>query len=299
MNIEIANRLVELRKKNNLSQEELAQKLGLSRQSVSKWERAEASPDTDNLICLAKIYGVSLDDLLNTSEPIEQIVKETKEKEEERYKTISSSNLDEEDIDDDDDFDDKSNKKDKGKEEIHIGPGHIYVHNDTEHVDIGLGHIHVIDEDGTEVHIGNGHSEFPHWKDFDKDKKQSTIKSIIFVATLLCSLAAYLLMGFLWNESWTYGVDNSGWCIGWIVFFIPFIVSSIVEGIQKKKASKFNMVFFVIPIYLSLGMILGLWHPTWAIFFAIPVYYVIFKNVEKHIATKQTSKVVKDINEDK
>ena len=65
MNIEIANRLLEYRKKSGLSQEELAEKLDISRQSVSKWERAEASPDTDNLIELAKIYGVTMDDLLN------------------------------------------------------------------------------------------------------------------------------------------------------------------------------------------------------------------------------------------
>lgn len=68
MNIKIANRLVELRKKNNLSQEALAEKLGISRQAVSKWERAEASPDTDNLILLAKLYQVSLDDLLLRTE---------------------------------------------------------------------------------------------------------------------------------------------------------------------------------------------------------------------------------------
>ena len=73
MNIKIANRLVELRKKNGLSQEELANKLGISRQAVSKWERAEASPDTDNLICLAKLYGISLDDLLNSDESLEDI----------------------------------------------------------------------------------------------------------------------------------------------------------------------------------------------------------------------------------
>jgi len=82
MNIEIANRLVELRKKNGLSQEELADKLGLSRQAVSKWERAESSPDTDNLICLAKLYNVSLDDLLKTDQDIEEISLEVREKEE-------------------------------------------------------------------------------------------------------------------------------------------------------------------------------------------------------------------------
>lgn len=70
MNIEIANRLVQLRKQKNLSQEELAAKLGISRQAVSKWERAESSPDTDNLILLARLYGVSLDDLLRTDGPV-------------------------------------------------------------------------------------------------------------------------------------------------------------------------------------------------------------------------------------
>jgi transcriptional regulator with XRE-family HTH domain len=71
MNIDIANRLYEMRKKSGLSQEELAEKIGVSRQAVSKWERAEASPDTDNLILLAKLYSLSLDDLLSTEEPIE------------------------------------------------------------------------------------------------------------------------------------------------------------------------------------------------------------------------------------
>lgn len=66
MNIETGRRLCEYRKKNKYSQEELAEKIGVSRQAVSKWERAEASPDTDNLIMLAKIYGVTLDELINS-----------------------------------------------------------------------------------------------------------------------------------------------------------------------------------------------------------------------------------------
>lgn len=67
MTIEIADRLCTYRKMHGFSQEELAERIGVSRQAVSKWERAEASPDTDNLILLAKIYGVTLDELLNVT----------------------------------------------------------------------------------------------------------------------------------------------------------------------------------------------------------------------------------------
>lgn len=64
MTLEIANRLIQMRKARGLSQESLAEAIGVSRQAVSKWERAEASPDTDNLIMLARLYGVSIDELL-------------------------------------------------------------------------------------------------------------------------------------------------------------------------------------------------------------------------------------------
>ena len=98
MNIEIANRLLEYRKKSGLSQEELAEKLNISRQSVSKWERAESSPDTDNLIELAKIYNVTLDDLLNVDKPMSEEIKEQDElkdnKEEKIYKNLVILNYD-------------------------------------------------------------------------------------------------------------------------------------------------------------------------------------------------------------
>lgn len=67
MNLLTANRLQQLRKMNGYSQEVLAEKLGISRQSISKWERAEASPEIDNLMALAKIYGITVDELLDTS----------------------------------------------------------------------------------------------------------------------------------------------------------------------------------------------------------------------------------------
>lgn len=92
MNIKLADRLVELRKENKLSQEALAEKLGLSRQSISKWERAEASPDTDNLIALAELYQISLDELLgnepaNTEEKTAEKRENAKEKREKKALT--------------------------------------------------------------------------------------------------------------------------------------------------------------------------------------------------------------------
>lgn len=74
MNVEIAQRLAELRRKKGYSQEALANALGLSRQAVSKWERAESSPDTENLIALAKLYGVSLDELIRVAPEVEDDV---------------------------------------------------------------------------------------------------------------------------------------------------------------------------------------------------------------------------------
>lgn len=65
---DMETRLYELRKKTGLSQDELAEKIGVSRQTISKWERGEALPDTENLIALAKLYNVTLDDIVNYKE---------------------------------------------------------------------------------------------------------------------------------------------------------------------------------------------------------------------------------------
>ena len=81
MNVEIAQRLAAMRREQGYSQEELAERLGLSRQAVSKWERAESSPDTGNLIALAKLYGVSIDDLLRIEDDVvDDVLFEEKDK---------------------------------------------------------------------------------------------------------------------------------------------------------------------------------------------------------------------------
>ena len=60
----LAEKITNLRKQMNLSQEQLAEKLNVSRQSVSKWESAQSMPDTGKIIQLAEIFGVTTDYLL-------------------------------------------------------------------------------------------------------------------------------------------------------------------------------------------------------------------------------------------
>ncbi len=60
----LAEKITVLRKKNGLSQEDLADKLGVSRQSVSKWESEQSTPELDKIIVMSKIFGVSTDVLL-------------------------------------------------------------------------------------------------------------------------------------------------------------------------------------------------------------------------------------------
>lgn len=57
-------KLQHLRKQNGLSQEQLAARLTVSRQAVSKWELAESTPDTENVVQLSRLFGVSCDYLL-------------------------------------------------------------------------------------------------------------------------------------------------------------------------------------------------------------------------------------------
>ncbi len=60
----LADKIIDLRKKNGWSQEELASQLGVSRQSVSKWESSQSIPDLDRILKMSDIFGVSTDYLL-------------------------------------------------------------------------------------------------------------------------------------------------------------------------------------------------------------------------------------------
>jgi len=59
--MEIGNKILELRKRNNFSQEQLAEKMGAARQTISKWELGETTSDLAQSKILSQIFNVSLD----------------------------------------------------------------------------------------------------------------------------------------------------------------------------------------------------------------------------------------------
>jgi len=258
MNIETANRLYEYRKKMGLSQEELAAKIGVSRQAVSKWERAEASPDTDNLIELAKIYGMTLDELLMGKEDAP----------EESAQATGDAQAE----------DPADGTNSEG----------FTVSDSGDRVHIGRGGIHISDKDGTEVHIDrkgifvseNGEQkvytdEDGHiHKSEDVKAQEHKEKHSLWLTVPYPILAtiAYILFG--------YFNICGGWGYGWIVFLTIPIYYTLVEAILKRDANIFCYPVFAAIAFLIMGFVWGLWHPGWVVFLTIPVYYGVVNGIK-------------------
>jgi transcriptional regulator with XRE-family HTH domain len=282
MTLETANRLYELRKKNNLSQEELAEKLGVSRQAVSKWERSEASPDTDNLIGLAKIYGLSLDELIygkkeETKEETQEEPKdETKEEKTEGEKLFV-------DIDD-------------GEDKVKIGPEGIFVERkDGEKVKISFNGIKIenIKSDGSDYDDYDDEDDEDDevddelyetvFEEIKNTEKGNTVHVKVSRPTkfwlevpypIICAIA-YLIFGF-------YNIYG-GWALSWVIFVTIPIYYSFIEAIYKRRFSEFAYPVLTAFVYLVLGLYFGNWHPSWIIFLTIPVYGAIASALDKKI----------------
>ena len=273
MNIETANRLYELRKKQGLSQEELAEKLGVSRQAVSKWERSESSPDTDNLIALAQLYGMSLDELIYGE-------KESKE-----------AKLDDEPSKSEETDNDESIVYDEDGDKVKVDSGSIFVESkDGDKVKIDLNGILVKSNDGEKVKIGlNGikiktNDDDDHDDDDDDDDDEwesielkNKYKSSFWHKLpypILCVIA-YLTFGCL--------DICGGWGLSWIIFTTIPLYYTLVTAIYKRKISAFAYPVFTATAYLFAGLYFDCWHPSWIIFVTIPVYYFIAGYIDKKI----------------
>lgn len=269
MNIETAKRLFEYRKANGFSQEELAEKIGVSRQAISKWERSESSPDTDNLIALANLYGITIDELLNGTDAPKKISEEQPKEEPDKESQKKEENPNDEKKGSTNANFTNGFTKENGKDKVHIGWDGIHVESkDGDNVHVGTNGVHVETKDG---HIYNK-STPPFYS--PKPEKNPWLHALLPIS-IVC---LYLFFGFF---------TKNGWAVGWIMFlFIP-IIETAVTAIKTKNPTHFCYPVFVAAMYLSGGMILHIWHPTWILFITIPMYYIICDAYNKTHRKKQ------------
>lgn len=284
MDTTIADRLAARRRAAGYSQEALAGRLGVSRQAVSKWERGEASPDTDNLIALAALYGVTLDDLLyaDPSQEPEPAADPGEDGEKDAEPEVDGA------------------KADAGaaKPSVHISLAdgiHVSDPKKGEEVHVGWGGIHVTDPaKGAEVHVGpegvdvrdeHGHSvvsdaegegvtvdgtHYESWKaahdalghdlkgksDFERAWERFPFFALVFLV--------YVCLG-LFAGAWVEGL--------WLLLLIP-----VYPAVGTLVASR-DLIDFLAGMYPVGATAWFLWqvlargeaHPSWVIFLTIPL----------------------------
>lgn len=235
----LPNNLYELRRKAGLSQEEFADRLNVSRQAVSKWERGEAYPDTENLITISEMFKVTIDELLNAGD----------------LSSIEAKNIDAADVNEQANITDKTESKGGYGLRLELDNG--------INMKFGKG-----DED-----------DFINGDDDDKDAtarsswKYAMLYSVPY--SILC-LVAFLVLGFTlnaWYWAWTLfmtvpiydsvldvirkkslsqfeyaifvafiycllGIIYKWWHPGWVIFVTIPVFYTVAEAIDKRISKK-------------------------------------------------------------
>lgn len=286
MDLAMAQRLVDRRKAVGLSQEALAAQLGVSRQAVSKWERSESSPDTDNLIALAALYGVSLDELLYG-----EAASDADSSEDGSTETVDEAK-EAEDSAEHADCGDKPlvdislargiHVIDPNKgEEVHVGWNGIHVTNERKGEEVHVGpdgvHVDTLEDDGHSVHTNDDGTvtidgeTFSSWKEaHDKldhhgkhfhTKVGRTWNKFPFPALVAL---AYLVLGIVYGT----------WGMGLLLVFLVPAYYAIGDFIDRRHLSKLIECIYpsaAIAWFLYMWLCLGQPHPAWAILITIPV----------------------------
>lgn len=288
MDLAMAQRLVDRRKAAGLSQEALAAQLGVSRQAVSKWERSESSPDTDNLIALAALYGVSLDELLygeatNDADDLED------------------GSADTETADVADEAEDSAEHADCGDKplvDISLARGiHVIDPNKGEEVHVGWSGIHVTNErKGEEVHVGPGGVHIDTLEDDGHSVRTNDDGTVTIDGETFSSWKEardkldhhgkhfHTKLGRAWNKfpfpavvALAYlalGIICSAWSMGLFLVFLVPVYYAIGDFIDRRSLSK--LIDGVYPAaaiawFLYMWLCLGQPHPAWIILIMIPI----------------------------
>ncbi len=232
-----------LRKRDGITQEELAERLSVSRQSVSKWETGDSYPETDKIISLCRMFGVSMDALvmgdvasgINSSADTEK---------------------------------DGAGKRDGGNDGSVNGDGEngSARGNDGEEAaekDI----FYMTPEEAEKV---EKFSDLP--ERVKKASKRVVIGHAVNSVLFACAMVAFFCLGAILNL----------WHPAWLLFPLCFSVCAFTDkifackkdgtvaplGKRILKGFSSSVWLFAVTVYLFIGIMYSLWHPGWVIFVA-------------------------------
>lgn len=258
MDLAMAQRLVDRRKAAGLSQEALAAQLDVSRQAVSKWERSESSPDTDNLIALAALYGVSLDELLYGETVSDAEGSLGEDATQNGCAGVETSD----DAEEAEESADNTGYGDKPLVDISLARGiHVIDPNKGEEVHVGWNGIHVTNKrKGEEVHVGPGGVHIDTLEDDGHSVHTNADGTVTIDGETYSS----------WREAHD-KLDHHG---------------KHFHTKVGRAWNKFPFPALVALAYLALGIVYGKWATGLFLVFLLPVYYAIGNFIDRHRLSK-------------
>lgn len=303
MNVEIAERLAARRKLAGLSQEALAEKLGVSRQAVSKWERSESSPDTDNLIALAKLYGVSLDELLYVDDAIaDDVAFEAADRAERQARVAEAECCAAEDATAAAEADAATAAENAARESeaalraageeaaaddesrVSIGFDGLRVDDGKDHVHISWADgVHVVDRHGQEVHVG--------WDGVRVNTTDPDAADHIFTrASVLEDIDAEFAQKWLKFPFWAvvigvyllFGIVSGAWWQGLFLLFLIPVYYIVAAAVASGRIAPMLCALYPVGAtawFFLMAFVVGQWHPAWVIFLTIPIVEVLIVRV--------------------
>ena len=199
----IGERLLKLRKEKNISQEELANILDVSRQTISKWETDQSSPDFDKIVPLCEYFGITSDELLTGNSNIQEAKKENVKSNFARNIAIAVMLY------------------------IVAIPVMIICVAQFHQEILGLSLFFIMIAIGTGILIYNGIYYSKESSDTKKEKEDSLLTQIINIINII-GVTIYLLVSFV----------TMAWHITWIIWLIIAIVREIAKLIFNVLSQK-------------------------------------------------------------
>lgn len=222
MSIKQGEYLKNLRNGKGISQDALGEALGISRQSVSKWEQGNSTPDIDNIGKLAEFYGVSIDSIVKGEADEAKENEQTAQSEE--AKAVNELI---------DEFEGKEEPENKKAEERKFDMP-------LSAPEPSLKEKELLKEQKDEKYI------LEREKEREERKKEKKRRSWLFPSYPILAVIAYCLIGVF--------LGANGWKIGWIVLLtIPLFYTSII-AIEKKKPVIFLLSRFGAYCISSFGI---------------------------------------------